>query len=238
MSSFLVNKVSHSYDGIILFDNLQLNLAHGKWTCLLGPSGAGKTTLLRIIAGLIPNDLGPHPSPEISYMAQTDLLLPWLTAMDNVLIGTKLRGNITKTHLHKARDLFSKVGLNGAENKFPSQLSGGMRQRVALVRTLMEEKNIVLMDEPFSGVDAITRYQLQTLAAELLKDCTVLLVTHDPLEAIRLGDEIFVLSGVPAVLQLAAKLSSPIPRDPADSDVVKKQADLFHLLTQAKGELT
>ena len=109
-----------------------------------------------------------------------------------------------------------------------------MRQRVTLVRTLLEDKPIVLMDEPFSALDAITRFQLQTLAAELLKNRTVFLVTHDPLEALRLADEIYILSGKPATLHLAARLTTSTPRDPANPEFLDYQATLFHDLTRAK----
>lgn len=193
----------------VLFDHLNLSFSAGKWTALLGESGVGKSTLLRLIAGLIPS---AHPNEQfageillhrdVAYMAQTDLLLPWLTALDNALLGSKLRGTYSEKLIQQAHELFIKVGLKGAENKTPSQLSGGMRQRVALIRTLLEDKKIILMDEPFASVDAITRFELQNLAAELLKDRTTILVTHDPAEALRLADNIYILSGQPVNFEL------------------------------------
>jgi len=237
-----LEQVSLAYDGIDLFTNLNLNLPANQWTCILGPSGGGKSTLLKFIAGLIPNDSkqitctgkGSLRPEQVSYMAQTDLLLPWFSALDNALLGAHLRGTLSTSLETKAKKLFAQVGLNGAEKKYPHQLSGGMRQRVALVRTLLEEKPVVLMDEPFSAVDAITRFQLQTLAADLLRECTVLLITHDPLEALRLADDIYILSGVPAKLDLTLQLKTATPRDITTSELIAHQATLYHALTRAK----
>lgn len=240
----IINQAYLAYEGSILFNNLNMTLKSGKWTCLLGPSGVGKTTLLRMIAGLVsPNtqftgkidsDNTLPLSQQISYMAQTDLLMPWLNTLDNTLFHSRLLHQTTAAEIEQAKKLLIQVGLKDALHKFPHQLSGGMRQRVALVRTLLQEKPIVLMDEPFSSVDAITRLQLQNLAAELLKSRTVLLVTHDPMEALRLGDEIYILSGQPATLSLQIKLNTPAPRDPASPELIAHQAELFHALLQAK----
>ncbi len=224
-----LNDIFLSYDSEILFNQLNLTLSPGRWTCLLGQSGVGKSTLLKLIAGLIQFQgtiQSSHPTPlkeQIAYMAQTDLLQPWFTALDNALLGHKLRGPVSKNTLASAKKLFSDVGLDGALKKFPHQLSGGMRQRVALVRTLLEEKPVVLMDEPFSSVDTLTRFHLQTLSKELLKNRTVLFVTHDPVEAMRLGDDIYILSGQPATLKkIADDLHHP--------EFIKHQATLVRAL--------
>lgn len=235
-----LKNISLSYENENIFHDLNLILPAGQFTCLLGESGIGKSTLLNLIAGLEPFkgkiecDNNFRLCDQISYMAQTDLLQPWFNALDNALIGYRLRGTLHSSVISQAKKLFSLVGLEGSEKKFPHQLSGGMRQRVALVRTLLEEKSIVLMDEPFSAVDTITRYQLQTLAADLLKNCTVLLVTHDPLEALRLAQQIYILSGKPAKLNQFMQLDSRTPRDLDHIDVMQNQATLFHALTRAK----
>jgi len=223
-----------AYHDQVLFHDLHFNLAKGKLTCLLGPSGVGKSSLLRFIAGLEVGTKPPIDKNQISYLAQTDLLLPWFNVLDNVLIGARLRGQLAAANIQHAKTLLTEVGLSNAEKKYPRQLSGGMRQRAALVRTLLEDRPIVLMDEPFSAVDAITRFQLQALAIKLLKDRTVLLVTHDPFEALRMADNIYVLSGSPATLTLAAQLHTNVPRDLHDPELLQYQASLFDALVRAK----
>jgi putative hydroxymethylpyrimidine transport system ATP-binding protein len=230
-----------AFDGVQLFDRLDLDLAGGQITCLLGPSGVGKTSLLRLIAGLADAAEGRVSDPDgqpldgrLAYMAQQDLLLPWLSARANVLLGPRLRGQaVTRTMRARADELLGRVGLADAAAARPGALSGGMRQRVALARTLMEDRQIVLMDEPFAGLDAITRYELQALAAELLAGRTVLLVTHDPLEALRLGHRIRVMAGRPA--QLDDSLGAPpgAPPRPADQ-VADRQSALLDRLAAAK----
>ena len=230
-----------AFEGKLLFDALDLDLNPGKITCLLGPSGVGKSSLLRLIAGLdaaasgeVTDGAGKPLSGRFSYMAQQDLLLPWLTALDNVLIGARLRGNLGESDRARALGLLERVGLAAAADQRPAALSGGMRQRVALARTLFEDRALVLMDEPFSALDAITRFQLQGLAANLLSGRSVLLVTHDPLEALRLGHRILVLSGRPAEIEEAAVPAGEPPHRPDDPKVMALQAALLERLAKAK----
>lgn len=184
-----------------LFANLTLEVAPGTWTCLLGASGVGKSTLLRLIAGLetgadFTGDISASDCAAIegrvAYMAQSDLLLPWATALDNVTLGARLRGD--KPDRDRAMALIGRVGLSDHAQKKPAALSGGERQRIALARTLMEDRPLILLDEPFSALDARTRAEMQELAAELLAGRTVLLVTHDPAEAARMGQRIYVMT--------------------------------------------
>ena len=188
-------------DGIQIFPRISFTMQAGSWTCMLGPSGVGKTTILRLIAGLeseivldgrIELKEGGRLTGQISLMSQTDNLLPWLNATENVVLGSRLRGE--KPNYDKANALIEKVGLTDHRKKKPYALSGGQRQRVALARTLMEERPIVLLDEPFSALDARVRAEMQELAAQHLQGKTILLVTHDPAEAARLGESILVLS--------------------------------------------
>ena len=188
-------------DEIQIFPRISFTMQAGSWTCMLGPSGVGKTTILRLIAGLeseivldgrIELKEGGRLPGQISLMSQTDNLLPWLNATENVVLGSRLRGE--KPNYDKANALIEKVGLTDHRKKKPYALSGGQRQRVALARTLMEERPIVLLDEPFSALDARVRAEMQELAAQHLQGKTILLVTHDPAEAARLGESILVLS--------------------------------------------
>lgn len=187
--------------GRCLFKQLTLTLRPGKWLCLLGPSGVGKTTILRLVLGLpidgvFHGDITASDGGEIAtrtaYMAQSDLLLPWLTVQENVGLGARLRGETPEND--RVQHMLQRVGLAQHSNKLPRALSGGMRQRTALARTLMEDRPIVLLDEPFSALDAGTRADMQELASEVLCGKTVLLVTHDPAEAARMAHDIIVMS--------------------------------------------
>jgi len=240
--------VSLRYEGVYLFKELDLHLPKGLCSALLGPSGVGKSSLLRLIAGLQSFEPGGRviigandeqtagdSAVMIAYMAQQDLLLPWLNALDNVMIGARLRRQ--RPDRARARDLLRRVGLADYERALPAILSGGMRQRVALARTLMEDRPIILMDEPFSALDAITRLRLQELAAELLRGRTILLVTHDPLEALRIGQRIFIMAGRPARLHEAPPPDGETPRDPADSALLIHHGELLRSLRAADAEL-
>lgn len=232
---------SLSYGGAVLFEALDLELPAGQWTCLLGPSGVGKSSLLRLVAGLEPADGatrihcsdGRPLAGRVAYMAQQDLLLPWLDALGNVTLGARLRGEPAAAAVERARRLLDLVGLGKAAGKSPAQLSGGMRQRVALARTLFEGRPVVLMDEPFSGLDMPGRLRLQELAGRLLAGATVLLVTHDPLEALRLGHRIHVMAGYPARLDAALVPPDTPPRDVADPVLLSLQGELLKRLAAA-----
>jgi putative hydroxymethylpyrimidine transport system ATP-binding protein len=237
--AIVLDGVSLSLGGRQLFHRLSLRFEGGRTTCLLGPSGCGKSTLLRLIAGIGPApDAGrvvidPDPGTcRCAWMGQEDLLLPWLTLRDNLLLGATLRGQRSEIMVRRADALLGRAGLAEAGEQLPGMLSGGMRQRGALLRTLLENRPIVLMDEPFSGLDALNRQRLQNLAATMICGKTVVMVTHDPLEALRLADAIIVLSGRP--LRVAACLKPPgqPPRAVGGVDIARLHADLLALVME------
>jgi len=220
-----------------LFGPLTLTIPAGQWTCLLGPSGVGKSTILRLIAGL---EIGgvfdgavtfggrpANPAP-VAYMAQSDLLFPWLDVSGNVTTGARLRGE-TPDHDRAAR-LIEQVGLTPQAGQKPATLSGGQRQRAALARTLMEDRPVILLDEPFSALDARTRAEMQGLAATLLSGRTVLLVTHDPAEAARLAHTIHILDER-GLHSLPAPDTPPI-REIDAAETLACQAQLFRKLSE------
>ncbi len=222
-----------------LFHDLDITLKAGEWCCLLGPSGIGKSSLLYLIADLTEHlkfngeiTASDHQplAGRISYMAQTDLLLPWLSILENTLLGSRLRRE--NTPKEKAVALLEKLGLGTQMYAYPSQLSGGQRQRVALARTLMEEREVILLDEPFSALDAGTRAQMQELSAAWLSGRTVLHVTHDPAEAARLGEQILLLDA--EGLRQIAPPSAAIPRPVDDPQTLSCQGELLRHLKEVQ----
>lgn len=238
-----VQNATLHYAKHLIFEDLNFSLAEGKWLAIMGASGVGKTTLLRLIAGL--NALRPEEGTEISgtvtwkqqkdfdvaYMAQQDGLFPWLSSIDNVLLPFHLSGQ--KASKIEALELLKAVQLQNYAAHKPKTLSGGMRQRVALARTLIQHTDLVLMDEPFSALDAMTRMKMQALSFDLLQQSkkTVLMVTHDPWEALRLADSILVLGETPAKIIARIDLpASDVLRDITEPTVIKHYQDLIALM--------
>jgi putative hydroxymethylpyrimidine transport system ATP-binding protein len=238
--SVILENVSFSYPGEQIFRDLNFTVKGGQWTCLIGPSGCGKSTLLRLISGTLGENFsgkihfsdGDSHTGRTAWMAQKDLLLPWLSVLDNVCLGSRLRGEMSDQKRQKAISLLEDAGLGEYSDSLPSELSGGMRQRVALLRTLMEERPVILMDEPFSALDALTRLKLQDLSASLVEGATVLMVTHDPLEALRLGHRIYVMTHRPATLGKVLIPPGSPPREPGDPAIISLQAKLLHRLVE------
>ena len=183
-----------AYHGKKILNISNLSLIESGWNCIIGTSGAGKSTLLKAIAGLIPNSCNSAPELRSLLLSQQDSLLPWLSVWDNVVLGPRLRGaKLDATLCAKAEYCLQQTGLEDKLQERPHTLSGGMRARVALARTLMEDAPLVLLDEPFAALDALTRLKMQQLSFRLLSGRCVLLVTHDPLEALRLGHSVQLL---------------------------------------------
>lgn len=202
--------------GEVLIERFSLTLEKG-WTCLLGPSGSGKSTLLRLFAGLATEARfdGALTAPErVGWMAQADLMQPRLTIQQNVTLIETLAGR--KPDAEKASTLLADVGLKGFANRYPDSLSGGQRQRVALARTLMSDADLILLDEPFSALDPATRATMQELAFEQFRGRTVFLVTHDPFEALRLGNQIWLLANrqLDPIMPLKGVLPHPLDHLP------------------------
>lgn len=212
MSFLTVEHVHHIYftkdTATVALEDIQLSVEEGEFVSFLGPSGCGKTTLLSIIAGLIKPIEGKvtiadkiitKPDSILGYMLQQDYLFPWKTIEENVTLGLKIIGQQTRENNQNTLSLLKDMGLESVERQFPGQLSGGMRQRAALVRTLATNPKILLLDEPFSALDYQTKLRLEDLVAKTLKDFkkTALLVTHDIGEAIAMSDRIYVFSSKP-----------------------------------------
>lgn len=236
--AIVFDRVSLSFGADPLFNELSMHLEGGRCSCILGPSGCGKSTLLRLVSGSIALPFSgrvricSETRHNCAWMSQNDLLLPWFSLLDNILLGSRLRREESAELRTKARTLIARAGLAGYEDSFPASLSGGMRQRGALLRTLMEERPVLLMDEPFSALDALTRARLQDVSASMTSDATVLLVTHDPMEALRMGHRIIVLSGRPARVKKTIDLDGTPPRRVDDPEIQRHYA---RLLTELMG---
>ena len=222
----------------LIFKAACLDIPAGAWTCLLGRSGVGKTTILKLIAGLdehitLTGDMsssdGKPLAGRIALMSQTDNLLPWLSVRGNIMLGSRMRQEHSQSE--QADALIERVGLTEFSDRKPHTLSGGMRQRVALARTLMEDRPIMLLDEPFSALDAGLRAEMQELAAELFTGKTVLLITHDPAEAARMGDRLYLMTGFGI-----ENLTAILPRQPNQSQQTVRDFDSAEVLA-ATGSL-
>lgn len=228
-----VHGLSHAYGATPVIAHLDIIVPSGRVTALLGPTGCGKSTLLRILAGLEAPAAGrvsvldrpPSPvEPVAAYMPQDDTLLPWRRALDNALIGRRVAGRIDDAQRERAIGLFARFGLRGFERSWPYQLSGGMRQRVALIRTLLPDRPILLLDEPFGALDPVTRADLRDWLRRHVAASgqTVLLVTHDADEALAVADEIVVVSPRPS--RVIDQIASRSPGERDDSmDALKRR---------------
>ena len=226
MKKLEVRHVSKSFDGRLILDDVSIELNRGELVCLLGVSGGGKTTLFNIISGLLTPDGGQvlldgeditgRPG-RISYMLQKDLLLPYRTILDNAALPLVLRGMKKADARAEASKLFPRFGLEGTQRKYPAQLSGGMRQRAALLRTYLFSRDVALLDEPFSALDTITKSAIHRWYLDVMERIrlSTLFVTHDIDEAILLSDRIYLLSGQPGRITGELAVTEPRPR-PAD----------------------
>jgi NitT/TauT family transport system ATP-binding protein len=215
--------VRKAFGEVVALDGVDLRIAAGELVAVVGPSGCGKSTLLELVCGLAGPDLGTVSAPPAALMAQRDGLLPWLTALDNAALALRVAGASRSAARAAAHGLFATFGLDGFERARPAALSGGMRQRVAFIRTLLAGRPLLCLDEPFASLDALTRAQAQTWLAEALarEPRTVLLVTHDVEEAVLLADRVVLLSPRPGRVVLELDVALPRPRTRTDAAVVE-----------------
>lgn len=243
-----VSGISKSFrkDGIDLLTlkNVNISIDDGRFASIIGPSGCGKSTLFNIIAGLMPPTKGSVTSDGkdivckpgyVGYMLQNDMLLPWRTILDNIILGIEVRGIHHREAVERAMPLLIKYGLKGFENHHPYELSGGMRQRAAFLRTLLYDRDILLLDEPFGALDAQTRLEMQSWLLDIWKDFqkTILFVTHDIDEAIYLSDDIYVFSQRPGSIKAKIHVDIERPRktvDIASTKFMRLKHDLLELL--------
>jgi ABC-type nitrate/sulfonate/bicarbonate transport system ATPase subunit len=219
-----VSRAFERRDGarVLAIDGVSLDVARGEIVAVVGPSGSGKTTLLELVCGLQSPDAGTAGAAPAVLMPQRDLLLPWLSAIDNAALALRIGGASRAQARERARPLFAELGLDGFERARPHELSGGMRQRVAFLRTLLSGKPVLCLDEPFGALDALTRREMQDWLAEALQRAprTVLLVTHDVEEAALLADRIVVLSPRPGRVVAELPVALPRPRTATDPALV------------------
>jgi len=208
MEALTTQHITRSFSGRVIIDDISIHLKENELVSLLGVSGSGKTTLFNVISGILPPDSGSvllhgedvTGSPgKISYMLQKDLLLEHMKVIDNVSLPLRLKGVSRKEARAKADPLFAQFGLDGTQELYPAAMSGGMRQRAALLRTYLGSQGVALLDEPFSALDTITKGQIHTWYLDIMEkiDLSTIFITHDIDEAILLSDRIYIMTGTP-----------------------------------------
>ena len=244
MTALSLENVSITLGDTPVLDSINLHVAQGEFVSILGPSGAGKSTIFRLLTGALPLQTGTitgatHQN-SFAFMPQRDALMPWRRIIDNLTLGLEMQGIPRKDARAQVAPLLFDFGLEGFTYHYPAQLSGGMRQRTALLRTIVQGRDIQLLDEPFGALDALTRTQMQTWFEARWRTArwTTLLVTHDVREAVALSDRIYVLSRRPA--RVIAEITVPIPRPrlgrPPCAQAHAIEAQLLQTLLHETGE--
>lgn len=218
MGNLTVKQIHKSFGGQPVLENISFTAREGEFVSILGPSGSGKSTLFKVIGGLLTPDRGSvyldgenitGKRGYISYTPQSPALMPWRTVLDNVLLGQEISGEMKK---EEAMEMLAKAGLSGFENSYPHELSGGMKQRVSFIRSLLSPQTLICLDEPFSALDEFTRLEMQKWLLSIWQEYkrTILFITHNIEEALFLSDEIIIFSSGPATIK--KKLTVPFPR--------------------------
>ncbi|MEW6266956.1 MAG: ABC transporter ATP-binding protein [Thermodesulfobacteriota bacterium] len=240
-----LSKVFHpDGESLEVLREINLEVDRGGFAAIIGPSGSGKSTLFNILAGLIRPDQGrirvaglesPDLKGRAAYMQQKDLLLPWRTVLDNVVLGLEIKGVPKKEARRRAEELLPVFGLEGFAGRRPHELSGGMRQRAALMRTVLCQKEILLLDEPFGALDAITRRTMQQWLLSIWSRFrpTILLVTHDVEEALLLADRLYILTARPGSVKGTVTVNLDRPRTATQPEMVRLREHLLDLLEAA-----
>lgn len=232
MTVLSIEKVSKSFENETILNNVSMELKEGELISILGVSGSGKTTLFNLISGLIEPDEGKivlededitGKAGQVSYMLQKDLLLPHKNILDNVALPLILKGTSKKEAREKAGELFEQFGLACTEKKYPSQLSGGMKQRAALLRTYLFSEKVALLDEPFSALDMLTKQSMHSWYLDVMDKIklSTIFVTHDIDEAITLSDRIYIITGKPGTITKEITIDVPRPR-PKDFNLTEE----------------
>jgi ABC-type nitrate/sulfonate/bicarbonate transport system ATPase subunit len=241
---FYCENITKNYNDEPVVKDINLELPADGFISLLGPSGVGKTTLFNVLSGVDKPDEGKvflegeditGISGKVSYMLQKDLLLEYRTVLDNVILPLLIRGEKKKPAREKAAAFFSMFGLSGYEKKYPCQLSGGMRQRAALLRTCMLHNPVILLDEPFSALDAITRRKMQSWYSDIAQQLKVstLFITHDVDEALLLSDTVYIMNGVPGKITRKIEVQPRRPRTgdfPVSSEFAEQKKQILELI--------
>jgi ABC-type nitrate/sulfonate/bicarbonate transport system ATPase subunit len=228
-------------DGTLsVLGGVSLDVPRGSLIGLIGPSGCGKTTLTKILAGLLRPDSGEiltlgkrrDPREQVAYMPQRDTLLPWRTALDNAILASEIEGQSRERARVEARELFCRFGLEGFEDLYPAELSGGMRQRLTLIRTFLAHREVLLLDEPLGSLDALTRAAVQEWLLSVWEELgkSILFVTHDVEEAVVLSDQIVLLSARPAHVRQRFSVDFPRPRKRTEKDFVALKGRILDLV--------
>lgn len=232
-SKIRIENISKSFDGDKIIENISINVKEGELVSILGPSGCGKSTIFNMIAGLLKQDSGEiDVNGKLSYMYQKDLLLPYKTIIDNVSLPLILRKEKKSQAREEVKQYFKVFGLDGYEDKYPKELSGGMRQRANFMRTYVNSNEIMLLDEPFGALDSITKSSMQKWLLDIRKKVTstILLITHDIEEAILLSDRIYVISNKPSSVSMEIVVDRDKIGDVEYSFKLKKDIlDVLHI---------
>jgi len=234
MSRLELRHVRKAFGGLDVLADVSLSVGAGEFVSILGPSGAGKSTLFQLLTGAQHGEgemvfdgapLDDH-GRHFAFMPQRDALMPWRRILDNATLGLEVQGIRRKVARARVAPLFAEFGLAGFERHFPAQLSGGMRQRAALLRTVVQERDMLLLDEPFGALDALTRTAMQRWLEQMWRQhrWTALLITHDVREAVFLSDRIYVLSARPARIVREIKVPLPRPRSLGGASTLQASA--------------